>query len=419
MEGPPFQSTSHPDVDVNDARVDAVWNGELEDFGCDKSFVIDAADLKDSDDANKAKLDDAHGKGMDFSYVKSVSCFNDVSMDMVAFGKAKYANAKADNINGIYMNIDKAYDDAVIVGSLTGDDVLNVFDDDEEQGHGDNIPVDGNHRDPPNILSIEAQAQQHNKHNNMLMMLKLFFQQLKDAVADANDMLQSMKKPAQRISANLMSELEVSLTDSPGWFLQVMDGKDRKIAALQQQLDEVWEQHNDIAAERDELQLKLDGEPKLMGLSAGDLKKLRNLGVDNFNDLIRNYRQLQIELAAASGKQPGSKATRDSVSMLPAKDECRMKHQLQPNVLQQGGISSSFSKVGATGNSSKEHIPIPMPDKFEGKSRVELERYFRYFDQAVTARGYGDKDKAVMVGNYVPTLQFVHTSPRKLAYEGS
>uniref|UniRef100_A0AC34GDG6 Uncharacterized protein n=1 Tax=Panagrolaimus sp. ES5 TaxID=591445 RepID=A0AC34GDG6_9BILA len=358
------------------------------------------------DVAEHGKAVKARVKGMDFSHVKSVSCYYGASTDDVAYGKANYALVKADNIYGIYINKAKADGDAQeysMIGSLTGDDVLNAFDDDSEQGQGDNIPVDGDRLVPPNIVRIEEQAQQHVDD------AKAVFQQLKVAVMDANEMLDTMRKPVQKISNNLMSELEVSLTDTPQWFLQVMDGKDRKISALQQQLDEVWEQHNDIAAERDELQLKLDGEPKPMGLSSGDLKKLRSLGVDNLHDLINNYRKLQIDLAVASVKEPASKSARVTVSIPSVKEECQMKkHQPQMELLQHGGLSSSFSNNGATGNSSKEHIPIPMPDKFEGKSRVELERYFRYFDQAVNARGYNDKVKAVMVGNYVPTLQFVH-----------
>uniref|UniRef100_A0AC34FI21 RNA-directed DNA polymerase n=1 Tax=Panagrolaimus sp. ES5 TaxID=591445 RepID=A0AC34FI21_9BILA len=455
MEGPPRQSTSLPAVDVTDVRDDAVWNGERKDFGFDKSFVYDAADLEDSDNGYKAVFDGAgtafnafrvksldeieadaaanaygiydyssdgkamddaghgkavkaHGKGMDFSYVKSVFCHNNVSMDDVAYGKAENADVNAYNIYGICINKAESDGDAQeyeMIGSLTDYDVLGVFDDDDdaEQGRGDNIPVDGDHLVPPNIVSIEAQAHQHVDD------AKAVFQKLKDAVADANDMLQRMNKPAQRISENLLSELEVSLTDSPGWFLQVMDGKDRKIAALQQQLDEVWEQHNDIAAERDELQLKLDGEPKPMGLSTGDLKKLRSLGVDNLHDLIINYRKLQIDLAVASGKQPASKSARVTVSIPSVKEECQVK-KLQPQLelFQQGGSASSFSNVGVNGTGLSNHIPIPMPDKFNGKSRVDLERYFRYFDQAVEARGYRDSDKAIMVGNYIPTLQYVH-----------
>uniref|UniRef100_A0A914ZB59 Uncharacterized protein n=1 Tax=Panagrolaimus superbus TaxID=310955 RepID=A0A914ZB59_9BILA len=143
-------------------------------------------------------------------------------------------------------------------------------------------------------------------------------------------------------------------------------------------------------------------------MSAGDQRKLKALGINNLSDLINRYRNLQGELEASKKRfiVEASLPRGESLSSVCSKTE--WNQQLQPEVLKQGGLTSVIDNGNVTGVNVKACIPLPMPDKFQGKTRVELERYFRYFDEAVTSRGYDDKAKATIVGNYLPKLQFVH-----------
>uniref|UniRef100_A0A914XSW9 CCHC-type domain-containing protein n=1 Tax=Panagrolaimus superbus TaxID=310955 RepID=A0A914XSW9_9BILA len=240
------------------------------------------------------------------------------------------------------------------------------------------------------------------------------YHKLKAIIDIANQHLQQMNHQKHKVPADLMADVEIFLTDSPGWFLSVIEGRDKNIKGLERELDDLSDVCNNIIAERNELRLKLE-EP--MGLSLGNQKKLRSLGVENLSDLINNYRKLQIQVSGPTERRFNPA---DSDSSLDQKEEWQMQQQLLPKVLQQGGFHSCSANMGTKGSSSGDHIPIPMPDKFTGKTRIDLERYFRYFDQAVNSRGFSDSAKAIMVGNYVPTLQYTHDKllRKNTSYDG-
>uniref|UniRef100_A0A914Z479 Uncharacterized protein n=1 Tax=Panagrolaimus superbus TaxID=310955 RepID=A0A914Z479_9BILA len=196
-----------------------------------------------------------------------------------------------------------------------------------------------------------------------------------------------MNKPNQKIDENLVSELEDFLTDSPAWCLSVMDGKDRTIELFEREICDLREQRSQLLFEREELQTKLERESsKTSVMSAGDQRKLKALGINNFSDLINRYRNLQGELEASKKRfiVEASLTRGESLSSVCSKTE--WNQQLQPEVLKQGGLTSVIDNGNITGVNAKACIPLPMPDKFQGKTRVELERYFRYFDEAVTSR---------------------------------
>uniref|UniRef100_A0AC34FIH0 Reverse transcriptase n=1 Tax=Panagrolaimus sp. ES5 TaxID=591445 RepID=A0AC34FIH0_9BILA len=408
MEGPPRRSSSLPAANVtclteDDQRIGLGDNKEY--HVIDNSIVMDsAANQRTPNDIPKAVICD-NGKYM----VKAV---NGTAMDDVngenAMDSSNYAKAGcADHLNGICATshgLVGTNHEVVHICSVTNDVTAANLNEEthEEVQQPDEIPASTTtpaHQ--PAIMSIEVQALQHVND------AKEAYQQFKVAVETANDMLKKMSKPHQQISEDLIADIELCLTDSPGWFLSVMNGKDRKNENLQEELNDVNQRYSDAIIEIDELRLKL-GEPlKSMGLSVVDKKRLRSVGVDNLNDLINNYRQLQIDLAAgnkassADIKVNPTLSRSNSSSSLDQKQQWQQQKQTEP-----GRLSSTFTNVGNSGRVSS--IPIPMPEKFIGKTRIELDRYFRYFDQAVNSRGYPDADKAIMLGNYVPCLQYEH-----------
>uniref|UniRef100_A0A914Z6E0 Uncharacterized protein n=1 Tax=Panagrolaimus superbus TaxID=310955 RepID=A0A914Z6E0_9BILA len=288
------------------------------------------------------------------------------------------------NGDGIYKPSDELYTvKEIVIGVITNDDLNAVKD-------ANYLPLDDTqHQIEPTevdesegaVRSIRAQVQ------SFVNDAAEAFHKLKENVNVANDMLHRMNKPNQKIDENLVSELEDFLTDSPDWCLSVMDGKDKTIELFEREILDLREQQSQLLFEREELQRKLGRESsKTSVMSAGDQRKLKALGINNLSDLINRYRNLQGELEASKKRfiVEASLTRGESLSSVCSKTE--WNQQLQPEVLKQGGLTSVIDNGNVTGVNVKACIPLPMPDKFQGKTRVELERYFRYFDEAVTSR---------------------------------
>uniref|UniRef100_A0A914XWT7 Uncharacterized protein n=1 Tax=Panagrolaimus superbus TaxID=310955 RepID=A0A914XWT7_9BILA len=394
MEGPPRRSSSRPAANVN-CCYDDDKRSELgvfkEYLAKDNSTVIDPP-------AHRKTPNDIDLKAVIYENDDLISnIYEKAAMDGIYGGNAVNSiydieAGQAPNIYGIYTpsydfhgsaGVDHEY---IHIGNLTDNEAAVNKDNTED----DNVHADNTTTPLKEMMDIRTQALQHVDD------AKAVYQQLKASVKDANDMLGRMNKKNQQISDDLLSEIEICLTDTPGWFFDVLEEKNRSIDALQQICQELRSKHDESL------------EP--MGLSAGDQKKLRSVGVENLADLITNYRRLQIQSAGAAERRGGQSLSRaSSKSSLDTTEECQQQKHPQAKLLEPGRLSSSFANVGTMGNSGRaSYIPIPMPDKFTGKSRIELERYLRYFDQAVLSRGYPDSDKAIIVGNYIPSLQYTH-----------
>uniref|UniRef100_A0A914Z6F2 Uncharacterized protein n=1 Tax=Panagrolaimus superbus TaxID=310955 RepID=A0A914Z6F2_9BILA len=330
----------------------------------------------------------------------------DSKANVAEFSVGIYPPVCVSNGDGIYKPSDEFYNvKHIVIGVITNDDLNAVkdanylpLDDTQHQVE----PTEGNESNGA-VRSIRSQVQ------SFIIDAAEAYRKLKYEVDIANDMLHRMNKPNQKIDEGLLSELEDFLTDTPAWCLSVMDEKDRTVEVFEREILDLREQQSQLLLEREELRSKLEeGSSKTSGMSAGDQRKLKALGINNLSDLINRYRKLQGELEASKKRiilEP-SLTRGESLSSVCSKPEWRQQHQQE--VLKQGGLTSFVDCGDISGVNSRACIPLPMPDKFQGKTRVELERYFRYFDEAVTSRGYDDKAKATIVGNYMPKLQFVH-----------
>uniref|UniRef100_A0A914Y6B6 Uncharacterized protein n=1 Tax=Panagrolaimus superbus TaxID=310955 RepID=A0A914Y6B6_9BILA len=188
---------------------------------------------------------------------KAVDSFDDVKTN------------KADDIYGIYVaphglvGTDHGF---VHIGSLTNDESALQHKEESQQLDDTVAGISQADARASAIMEIRDQAQ------GIVDSAAEAYRKLKSAVEVTNADLKSINHVKNMISADLMSGIEVFLTDSPGWFLSVLHERDKSIEALCQQLEQREDDCTNFIRDRDELQIKL--EESSVGLSFGSSLRL-------------------------------------------------------------------------------------------------------------------------------------------------
>uniref|UniRef100_A0AC34GHA9 Uncharacterized protein n=1 Tax=Panagrolaimus sp. ES5 TaxID=591445 RepID=A0AC34GHA9_9BILA len=208
---------------------------------------------------------------------------------------------------------------------------------------------------------------------------------------------------------DIMGEIKDYLFDRPEWLISIIDEKDKSLEQLRRDINDIAEDRDAAFSEAERLRTQLEEElAKPEGISASDTRKLVALGVGSISELINNYRLLQIQAEEEKDNRAGSvissRTSSTATYNLKQREEC----QRPQKTIAKGGSTFIAKHGDSVGISARAVVPIPFPDKFVGKTRIELERWLRYFDRAVDSRGFTDGDKITVLGNYIPTLQFVH-----------
>uniref|UniRef100_A0A914Z8S0 Uncharacterized protein n=1 Tax=Panagrolaimus superbus TaxID=310955 RepID=A0A914Z8S0_9BILA len=256
MEGPPRRSSSRPAANVNCCYDDDKRNelGDIKEYRVnDNSAVMDPAANQDTPERTTDAVIFNNGINMDNDYGdKAVDSFDDVKTN------------KADDIYEIYVaphglvGTDHGF---VHIGSLTNDE--SALQNKEESQPLDEPVVAASQSDRANaILDI------HNQARGIVDGAAEVYKKLKSAVSIANADLKSINHVKKTISADLMSGIEVFLTDSPGWFLSVLNERDNSIEALRQRLEQCEDECNNLKLDRQQLQMKLEESASTIGLSS-------------------------------------------------------------------------------------------------------------------------------------------------------
>uniref|UniRef100_A0A914YI77 RNA-directed DNA polymerase n=1 Tax=Panagrolaimus superbus TaxID=310955 RepID=A0A914YI77_9BILA len=311
-----------------------------------------------------------------------------------------------------YVEANDCFD--IHIGILSDDDYFN----------GENVEGDGDNKVPA-VDAFNTEETQHDVESlfeqsqsqvvsvrtqvlNFVADARAAYFKLEDEVNLANGRLQTMHHPAQKVSEEIMGEIKDHLIDNVEWLLAIFEEKDKSLERLRRENYDDVDDKNAALIENVKLRQKLEEEKaKPMGISASNQKKMLALGVNNISELINRYRLLQVKVEDLDRRRTidsplsrvDSTATFDS-------EKCEKEFQRPKTTTVKGG--SRFINVDSAGMSARANVPIPLPEKFTGKTRVELERWLRYFNRAVDSRGFTDEDKATVLGNYIPSLQFTH-----------
>uniref|UniRef100_A0A914YVK6 CCHC-type domain-containing protein n=1 Tax=Panagrolaimus superbus TaxID=310955 RepID=A0A914YVK6_9BILA len=300
------------------------------------------------------------------------------------------------------------------IGILSDDDYFN----------GENVEGDGDNKVPA-VDAFNTEETQHDVESlveqslsqvvsvrtqvlNFAVDARAAYFKLEHEVNLANARLQTMHHPAQKVSEEIMGEIKDHLIDNVEWLLAIFEEKDKSLERLRRENYDDVDDKNAALIENVKLRQKLEEQKaKPMGISASDQKKMLALGVNSFSELINRYRLLQVKAEDLDRRQtfdaPLSRV--DSTSTFKSDKREKECQRSTPTTVKGGSrfISGHCAEISARVN-----VPIPLPEKFTGKTRVELERWLRYFNRAVDSRGFTDEDKATVLGNYIPSLQFTH-----------
>uniref|UniRef100_A0A914XSF5 RNA-directed DNA polymerase n=1 Tax=Panagrolaimus superbus TaxID=310955 RepID=A0A914XSF5_9BILA len=233
-------------------------------------------------------------------------------------------------------------------------------------------------------------------------------------IRKANVKLKTMNHPRDMIDEESIETLNSMLNGSLSILLEGMLSREASISLLQQDFNELNSYHQNLKEElaySDSVVARLQNEQK--GLSAGTKKRLIGFGCNTVEDLINKHMILQDRFEVLERNIDNrSRISGDSraTSHISLTEKCLNPQAQLMQMEKNKGMSFFIDKKGV---SADIKVQLPMPEKFTGKSRTELERFFKLYEAGTNSRGWGDDERAVFLGSYIPRLQLYHDSLTK------
>uniref|UniRef100_A0A914YUJ4 CCHC-type domain-containing protein n=1 Tax=Panagrolaimus superbus TaxID=310955 RepID=A0A914YUJ4_9BILA len=236
-----------------------------------------------------------------------------------------------------------------------------------------------------------------------------------------------MDKPRSMIPQDYMIDMEIHLSTSISWLMEQIDEQDKTVEHLLNVKQDLENQIEELIQDKNNLVYQLSEAKSNPALSAIDRRQLELLGINKVSDLINKYRSLLVQVSEMEADKSRSGLSVSSLKDIVAQPE-KVAHI--PKIVEpQGG--ACFSKISDQHDGENDKVEdkregyrglgnakIPQPPTFSGKSRTDLERFFRYFEPYAESLSLDDEGKALLIGYYLPKLQYQHDSlmQRKASY---
>uniref|UniRef100_A0AC35G030 CCHC-type domain-containing protein n=1 Tax=Panagrolaimus sp. PS1159 TaxID=55785 RepID=A0AC35G030_9BILA len=229
------------------------------------------------------------------------------------------------------------------------------------------------------------------------------YESLSSSIKTANERLKSLNNQRAGVPDVFIEDLRTTLVDRVKLVYGTIETREMAIKDLEEK-DE--EQQITIVELQQEL-VEAHNAQK-MGLSDHIKNQLNNLGFKDVQEIIYKYIFLQDRVQVLERTRKGSTLSRASskVSLQAGCQQSMMMNQTLPGQLT-SLLSNGVNVV------PQSRVTLPMPEKFTGKTRSELERFFKLYEASTASRGWGDSERALYLGSYLPKLQVYHDNLSK------
>uniref|UniRef100_A0A914Q4B3 CCHC-type domain-containing protein n=1 Tax=Panagrolaimus davidi TaxID=227884 RepID=A0A914Q4B3_9BILA len=262
----------------------------------------------------------------------------------------------------------------------------------EDEENSDEEPVGNQEQEPEGV--------QHAR--SLVNHAETLYESISESIKVANERLKALNNARVGVPDELIEDLRATLTHRVRLLYDTIETREDALKALQQK-DE--EQRITIL----ELQEELSKANKAQkpGLSNFVKNQLNEWGYKDVDEMVYKHIRLQdrVQVIERSWKET---TLSPAASRLSIQEECH-KRQLM-NQENQGRLTS-FNSNGVT--VPQNRVSLPMPEKFTGKTRKELERFFKLYEASSESKGWSDGDRATFLGSYMPKLVVYHDNLRE------